>query len=161
MAARVTTRREAAAGLWGAAGRTRDARTARRMGAVAMVLEGAGREEAARAGGVDVRTLRRWVRRHEAEGPEGLASRREPARPRRLTPAQMEALAGWAMAGPGAGRGVGRHGAGGWRRGELRDRIEAAFGVAVHERTVDKLLVGMGFQRLRPARRRPRAEPGA
>ena len=158
MAATAITRREpTAAGLRRAADRARDARGARRMRAIAMLLEGAGRGAAARACGVDVRTVRRWVRRYEAEGLEGLASRRGPARPRRLSPAQMEALAGWVEAGPEPGR----DGAGRWRRRDLQRRIEAAFGVTVHERTVDKLLVELGFRRLRPPPRRPRVESEA
>ena len=46
-----------------AATETRDAKSARRMLAVALVLDGASREEAARACAMDRQTLRDWVHR--------------------------------------------------------------------------------------------------
>ena len=59
------TRREPGAGeLRREAARCRDARAARRMLALALVLEGASREEAARAAGMDRQTLRDWVHRY-------------------------------------------------------------------------------------------------
>src|SRR3954467_15609312 len=62
-------RRELGAGeLRREAGRCRDARAARRMLALALVLEGASREEAARAAGMERQTLRDWVHRYNAEG---------------------------------------------------------------------------------------------
>ena len=64
------TRKELGAGeLRREAGRCRDARAARRMLALALVLEGSSREEAARAAGMDRQTLRDWVHRCNAEGP--------------------------------------------------------------------------------------------
>ena len=70
------TRREPGAGeLRREAARCRDARAARRMLALALVLEGASREEAARAAGMDRQTLRDWVHRYNAEGLAGLRDR--------------------------------------------------------------------------------------
>src|SRR5690349_20606573 len=87
------TRRELGAGdLRREAGRCRDARAARRMLALALVLEGSSREEAARHAGMDRQTLRDWVHRYNAEG-------RRPARP---APAGSQA-APHARAGSGAG----------------------------------------------------------
>ena len=57
-------------------------RAARRMLAIALVLEGVGPDEAARSCGMDRQTLRDWVHRYNAEGLAGLANRRGPARPR-------------------------------------------------------------------------------
>jgi hypothetical protein len=51
-----------AAGLRAAAARSRDAAASRRMLALALVLEGHSRAEAARAAGMDRQTLRDWVR---------------------------------------------------------------------------------------------------
>jgi Homeodomain-like domain len=48
------------------AARCRDARAARRMLALALVLEGSSREEAARHAGMDRQTLRDWVHRDNA-----------------------------------------------------------------------------------------------
>src|SRR3954471_12632192 len=66
--------------------RCRDARAARRMLALALVLEGASREEAARAAGMDRQTLRDWVHRYDAEGLPGLHDRHRSGRKPRLTP---------------------------------------------------------------------------
>ena len=73
------TRRELGAGdLRREARRCRDGAASRRMLALALVLEGASREEAARAAGMDRQTLRDWVHRYNAEGLAGLRDRRRP-----------------------------------------------------------------------------------
>ena len=85
------TRHEPGAGeLRREAGRCRDARAARRMLALALVLEGASREEAARAAGMDRQTLRDWVHRYNAEGLAGLRDR-PPAGPAARSRAGQEA----------------------------------------------------------------------
>ncbi len=53
----------------------RDAKQAARARAVAMIMEGASRTEAARAQGMDLQILRDWVLRYDAEGFDGLADR--------------------------------------------------------------------------------------
>jgi transposase len=58
------------------------------MLALALVLEGATRTEAARAAGMDRQTLRDWVHRYNAEGVAGLASRVGPGPARRLNDEQ-------------------------------------------------------------------------
>src|SRR6201995_1091592 len=73
------TRKELGAGeLRREAKRCRDAKAARRMLALALVLEGASREEAARAAGMDRQTLRDWVHRSKGEGLPGLPDRGRP-----------------------------------------------------------------------------------
>ena len=63
------TRRDLTAGeLRGAAGKSRDAKAARRMLALALVLEGVDRTRAAESCGMDRQTLRDWVHRYNAEG---------------------------------------------------------------------------------------------
>jgi transposase len=69
MTVAVTRKELGAAELRREAGRCRDARAARRMLALALVLEGGSRAEAARAAGMDRQTLRDWVHRYNAEGP--------------------------------------------------------------------------------------------
>ena len=93
-----------------AAGKTKDARAARRMLAIALVLEGVDRTTAAQTCGMDRQTLRDWVHRYNAEGLCGLVNRMVPHRPRRLAPEQLAALAAF-------GRGRSRPGSG--RRGAL------------------------------------------
>ena len=97
------------------------------------------------------------VHRYNADGLAGLENRRRPARPRRLSAAQMAELATWVEAGPDPARdGVVR-----WRRQDLAHRIAAAFGVAVHERTVGKYLAALGYRRLSVRPRHPKADPAA
>src|SRR3954469_20057509 len=111
-------------------------RYARRMLALALVLEGASREVAARCAGMDRQTLRDWVHRYNAEGIEGLRDRRRPGPRPRLTPGQEAELAAAVERGPDPDRdGVVR-----WRRVDLQALIEARFGVRLHERTVGKVL---------------------
>ena len=62
-----------ATGLRLSAKRCRDASAARRMLALALVLEGASRADAARSCGMDRQTLRDWVHRYNAEGLDGLS----------------------------------------------------------------------------------------
>ena len=60
-----------AAGFRRAAAASRDADAARRMLALALVLDGASRADAARACGMDRQTLRDWVHRYNDEGWQG------------------------------------------------------------------------------------------
>src|SRR3954454_17451678 len=84
------TRKELGAGeLRREAGRCRDARAARRMLALALVLERASPEEAARAAGMDRQTLRDWVHRYNEEGLDGLSDRGRPGPGPRVIPAAL------------------------------------------------------------------------
>ncbi len=87
------------------AGRTRDAKAARRMLAIACVMEGQSREDAAECCGMDRQTLRDWVHRFNADGLAGLAnlSRQNGPRPR-LSPEQEVVVAGWVEQGPDLAR---------------------------------------------------------
>ena len=62
-----------AADLRAAAKRSADARQASRILAIAMVLDGFSREDAARLCGMDRQTLRDWVHRYNKAGLDGLA----------------------------------------------------------------------------------------
>src|SRR3982751_6599076 len=139
------TRHEPGAGeLRREAARCRDARAARRMLALALVLEGSSREEAARAPGMDRQTLRDWVHRYNAEGLAGLRDRPRSGRKPRLTAEQEAELVTAVERGPDPDRdGVVR-----WRRVDLRALIEARFAVRLHERTVGKVLRRLGLARL-------------
>jgi putative transposase len=133
------------AGLRRAAGRERDAAAARRMPALALVLEGQSRTDAARAAGMDRQTLRDWVHRYNAEGPAGLRDRTGETGPkRRLSPGQEAQLAEWVRRGPDpATDGVVRR-----RRADLARAIAERFGVVLAERSVGHVLRRLGFRRL-------------
>ena len=158
MAGIAIRRRElTAAELRAAAGKSKDARAARRMLAIALVLEGVDRATAAETCGMDRQTLRDWVHRYNAEGLAGLVNRTVPHRPRRLAPEQLVELAAWVETGPDPARdGVVR-----WRRKDLQRRIEASFGVVLHERSVGKQLAALGFRRLSVRPQHPKSDPQA
>jgi transposase len=157
MAVEITRKDLTPAQVRAAASRTKDARAARRMLAIAQVLEGVDRTTAAKACGMDRQTLRDWVHRYNAAGLAGLSNRRSPGRRPQLTPAQKAELAAWVEAGPDPKvDGVVR-----WRRKDLRARIAARFGVEMHERTVGKYLVAQGYRRLSLRPRHPKADPEA
>lgn len=143
--------------LRAAAGRAKDGRAARRMLAIALVLEGTDRTTAAETCGMDRQTLRDWVHRFNAEGLAGLINRRPPGPPARLSLDQKAELAALVEAGPDPERdGVVR-----WRRIDLKRRIETMFGVTMHERTVGKQLAALGFRRLSVRPQHPKADVGA
>jgi transposase-like protein len=63
--------------------RAKDAAQARRLLAIAAVLDGASREDAAKLGGMDRQTLRDWVIRFNEQGPDGLINIPSPGVPPR------------------------------------------------------------------------------
>src|SRR3954468_17475097 len=157
MAVAVTRKELGAVELRREAGRCRGAKAARRMLALALVLEGGSREAAARAAGMDRQTLRDWGHRYNAEGLPRLPDRGRPGRKPRLTPGQEAALAAAVEQGPDPDRdGVVR-----WRRGDLRGLIEARFAVRLRARTVGKVLRRLGFSRLSVRPRHPKADEAA
>lgn len=134
------------------ASRCRDADAARRMLAVALVLEGASRSEAARACGMDRQTLRDWVHRYNAEGLAGLSNRPHGGGPqRRLSVEQEAVVAELVRRGPDPAE----HGVVRWRRADLAAVIKRRFGVTLAERTVGTLLRRLGFVRLSVRPRHP------
>lgn len=75
----VTRREYTAAELRVLSSRCGDGAQVRRLLALAMVLEGRSRTEAAELNGMDRQTLRDWVHRYNALGIKGLKSRSAPA----------------------------------------------------------------------------------
>ena len=56
--------------------RVKNAAQARRLLAIAAVLDGSSREQAAKIGGMDRQTLRDWVIRFNEQGPDGLVGQK-------------------------------------------------------------------------------------
>jgi transposase len=157
MAISITRDEHSADDLRRAAARAREAGAARRMLALALVMEGWSRSAAAESCGMDRQTLRDWVHRYNAEGLEGLYDRDHPGRPSRLTASQQEAVARIVEAGPDlAADGVVR-----WRCVDLQAVIQARFGVALAERTVGTLLNKLGYRRLSPRPYHPQKDAAA
>lgn len=138
-----------------AAARMKDAKAARRLLAIALVMEGTDRTHAARACGMDRQTLRDWVHRYNAEGVAGLSDRRPAGRASRLSAEQGQALARLLEAGPDPkSDGVVR-----WRRIDLKKKVKELFGVDLHERSVGKLLARLGYVRLSARPQHPKSDP--
>ena len=157
MTVAITRKEPGAVELRREAKRCRDAKAARRMLALALVLEGRSRAEAARAAGMDRQTLRDWVHRYNEEGLAGLRDRRRPGPRPRLTPEQEAELEAVVERGPDPDRdGVVR-----WRRVDLKALIETRFAVRLHERSVGKVLRRLGFARLSVRPEHPKADGAA
>jgi transposase len=124
MAVAITRLDASATDLREAAARTRDAKAARRVLAIALVLEGYSREVAAESCAMDRQTLRDWVHRYNELGLAGLFDRPRRNGPRaRLSPEQQAAVAAWVEQGPELERdGVVR-----WRCVDLQRRIAQEF----------------------------------
>ena len=172
MAVAVTRLELDASDLRRVATRCRDAKAARRMLALALVLEGHAREAAARHAGMDRQTLRDWVHRYNAEGLAGLRDRPHRGPAPRLTPEQLKELATIVANGPDpATDGIVR-----WRRVDLQAVIARRFGVQLHERSVGlsaaltsrrgiglspMVLRRLGFARLSVRPKHPSSDPEA
>lgn len=130
---------------------TQHANPCRRLLSLVAVVDGMSRADAARIGGMDRQTSRDWVHRFNELGPDGLKDNWSKGNPPRLTPEQLAELSALVEAGPDrAGDGVVR-----WRRVDLQRVIAERFGVVYHERTVGKLLHGLGFSRISARPRHP------
>ena len=126
------------------AARSKDGPQARRLLALAAVAEGKTRTEAARIGGMDRQTLRDWVHRFNAEGPEGLINRTSPGAPAKLDDAQRAWLADIVERGPiPAVHGVVR-----WRAKDLVALIWQEFSISLSQDVVWKELRRLGFRYL-------------
>ena len=119
-----------------------DAKQASRARALAMIMEGASRTEAARAQGMELQILRDWVLRYNTEGFDGLADLPRGGSEGRLTDAQIAESGAWVEAGPELERdGVTR-----WRVQDIVRKIEEAFGVIYTESGARMMLRRAGFR---------------
>src|SRR6059058_6256303 len=137
--------------------RERDGRVSARLLALANVLDGMSREEAARAASMDRQTLRDRVHRYNAEGVEGLRDRPRPGRPCALDEGQQATLKALVLRGPR----LERDGCVAWRARDLCALVEERFGVRYGESGMLKLLKGLdlSWQKTRPVH--PEADPKA
>jgi transposase len=130
--------------------RVKNAAQARRLLAIATVLDGAARQEAAKIGGMDRQTLRDWVIRFNEQRPDGLINKVSPGAPGKLTNEHKAFLARLVEDGPiPALDGVVR-----WRACDLIMRLHQEFGISVSDDTVYRSLKGLGFSHVSA---RPRA----
>jgi transposase len=121
--------------------RAKDAAQARRLLAIAAVLDGASRTEAAEVGGMDRQTLRDWVIRFNAQGPAGLINIPSPGVPPKLDATHRAFLARIVEEGPiPAVHGVVR-----WRACDLIMRLHEEFGLSVSDDTIYRTLKDLGY----------------
>jgi len=121
--------------------RAKDAAQARRLLAIAAVLDGASREEAAKIGGMDRQTLRDWVIRFNEQGPDGLINIPSPGVPPKLDATHRAFLARIVEEGPiPAVHSVVR-----WRACDLIMRLHEEFGLSVSDDTIYRALKELGF----------------
>ena len=133
------------------AGKVKDANQARRLLAIATVYEGMDREEAARVGGMDRQTLRDWVHRFNAHGPDGLINIKPAGRPPRLSEEQKEELRELVEAGPDPQTdGVAR-----WRCVDLKRVLGERCGVDLSEVRLGRILKELGFSHISARPRHP------
>ena len=156
MAVAIVRKDHDAAGLRRESTRTSNADAARRMLALALVLEGRSRSEAARICGMDRQTLRDWVHRYNKYGLIGLLDRKSPGPKPRLSPEQDAELAALVRSGPD----LAEHGVVRWRRIDVSRVIQARFGVHLAERSVGTLLARLGFSHVSARPHNPAQDPG-
>jgi transposase len=131
--------------------RSKDASRSRRLLSLAAVRDGMDRAAAAKIGGMDRQTLRDWVHRFNALGPEGLIDNRTEGPKPRLSEEQLAQFAKIVEAGPDREKdGIVR-----WRRVDLKRVIAERFGVDFHPRYVGKLLKKLGFSHMSARPRHP------
>ena len=135
----------------------KEPRWAQRLRAVAMVVRGAQRWEAAEAHGVDVQTLRDWVERYNDEGPEGLRMPPAGGRPCRLGACEPDQLRARVEAGPEAEADAPSR----FRPCDIRNWILETFGVHYSLEGVRKLLRRLGFRHMSPRPLHPKADLAA
>jgi transposase len=123
---------------------TRDASQARRLLGLAEIYDGGSRTDAARIGGVGLQTVRDWVLRFNALGPDGLIDGKAPGNAAKLNGEQRAALAQTVERGPiPAVHGVVR-----WRLIDLVQWVWGEFGVSVSEATMSHELKALGYAKL-------------
>ena len=131
--------------------RSKTVNQSRRLLSLAAVRDGMDRGAAAKVGGMDRQTLRDWVHRFNALGPQGLIDNWTQGPKPRLSAEQLAEVAQIVEAGPDREKdGVVR-----WRRIDLKRVIAEKFGVEFHECYAGKLLKTLGFSHISARPRHP------
>jgi transposase len=139
------------------AGKCGDGAQVRRLLALALVLEGRSRIEAAKQNGMDRQTLSDWVHRYNATGVDGLKSCHPPGAAPLLNEAQKAELKALVVKGPDPEKDTVIR----WRCLDLQVEIARRFSVRVHESTVGKWLRQFGLTRLQPRPCHPKTDHAA
>lgn len=133
------------------------AKQARRLLALSLIYDEAPRSVAARHADVSIQTVRDWVLRFNAAGPDGLIDGKSTGTPPRLNSAQRKALIRVVESGPVPYLdGVVR-----WRLCDLASWIHEEYGISVDESTVSRTLRAMGYRKLSARPRHHAQDPEA
>jgi transposase len=143
--------------LRGFASKCNDGAQVRRLLAIALVLDGRSRAEAAEQNGMDRQTLSDWVHRYNATGIEGLKSCHPPGATPLLNEVQKAELRELVVKGPDPEKDKVIR----WRCLDLQKEVARRFSVRVHESTVGKWLRQFGLTRLQPRPCHPKADHAA
>ena len=124
--------------------RSHDPDQTRRLLALAVLYEGGSRTDAARIGAVGLQTVRDWVLRFNAEGPEGLLTGKAPGARPLLNPEQRHALERIVEEGPiPAVHGVVR-----WRLVDLVQWVWEEFQITISQQTLSRELRSLHYRKL-------------
>jgi transposase len=123
---------------------SKDAAQSRRLLALAEIYDSGSRSDAARIGSVGLQTVRDWVLRFNARGPEGLIDGKAPGKAPKLKDEHRAALRRIVEDGPiPAIHGVVR-----WRLKDLAQWIFEEFRLTLDETTVGLELKALGFRKI-------------
>ena len=157
MAIAITRQDEGADELRRLARLCRNVAQARRLLAIALVMDGHSRTDAATAAGMDRQSLRDWVHRFNAEGAEGLVDKPRSGRPARLSEKQLQDLDAIVEAGPDLETdGVVR-----WRCADLQRVIAEKYKIDLCERSVGRILNERRFRHVSVRPQHPKSDPTA
>jgi transposase len=146
-----------AARLRGLAKATRNVGQSRRLLALAEIYDGGSRTKAARIGGVGLQTVRDWVVRFNARGPDGLIDGKAPGNARTLNDSQRQVLVNIVESGPMPAI----HGVVRWRLKDLTLWIWEEFQISLSETTLSRELRGLGYRKLSARPRHYAQDPEA
>ena len=133
-----------AARLRDLAKRSRDPDQIRRLLALAVIYEGGSRADAARMSAVGLQTVRDWVLRFNAEGPEGLLTGKAPGARPLLNPEQRQALERIIEEGPIPSI----HGVVRWRLVDLVQWVWEEFRITISQQTLSRELRSLHYRKL-------------
>ena len=130
---------------------------AARFYAIAHVLDGKSRTEAARLCGMDRQALRDAVVRFNAEGVDGMADCSPPGREPRLTAGEQAALAVLILRGPDPER----SGISSWTLADLCQEAQTHWNKSFHPASMSRVVRRLGFSRQKARQVYPQSDPAA
>jgi len=133
---------------------SRDADQTRRLLALAVILEGGSRSDAAKVGGVTLQIVRDWVLKFNAHGPDGLMTGKSPGAPSKLTPEQTQALINMVEMGPHPDV----HGVVRWRLKDLCHWVWEEYRVSLAEYSMSRILKRAGYRHLSARPQHPKQD---